>query len=301
MLVKKMRMKACVGTRARPFGYTGRPLLSIGEGRQRGFGTIPGGASGKNRTMNWSDDAIVLSARRHGESSAVVQLLTRAHGRHAGLVRGASGRAQRGVLQPGNEVQAEWRARLAEHLGAYRLDLAAARAAPLLDDPPALLGLSAACAMAEAALPEREPHAPVYEGLRRLLDALADGRTWPIDYVRWELDLLRDLGFGLDLTRCAATGATEDLVYVSPRTGRAVSAAAGEPYRDRLLRLPAFLAGGRGGPPANREANDVRDGLVLVGHFLEHHLFGVTGARLPAARVRLLGYFSKKATISGAI
>lgn len=244
--------------------------------------------------MHWNDDGIVLAARRHGETSAVLHLLTRSHGRHGGLVRGGAGRRMRGLLQPGNELTVEWRGRLAEHLGSFTLELKASRAAALLDDAARLCAVSAACALTEAALPEREPHAPLYDAFVALLDALADGDTaaWPAVYVRWELGLLAELGFGLDLGECAASGATEDLTHVSPKSGRAVSAAAARPYRDALLRLPSFLAAGRGGPPAADSAADIRDGMALTGFFLERHVFGPQHQALPPARGRLLERFS---------
>ena len=246
--------------------------------------------------MEWSDDGIVLSARRHGESAAIANLLTRGHGRHAGLVRGGAGKRARGVLQPGNRVAARWRARLAEHLGTYSCELTRAHAAGVLDDPRRLAGLSAACALADAVLPEREPHGAVFEGLTELLASLP-GDAWPFTYVRWELDLLKHLGFGLDLGRCAATGRDDQLAYVSPITGRAVSLAAGEPYRNALLPLPPFLAAERGS--GDRRAGEVADGLRLTGYFLERHVLGVGGRRLPAARQRLAERLSGPADGAG--
>jgi len=233
--------------------------------------------------MDWTDHGIVLASRRHGETSAIATLLTRDHGRHAGLVRGGSGKRMRAVLQPGNTVAAHWRARLAEHLGTYTLELERAEAAALLDDPTRLAGLSAACALVETALPEREPHAGLYAGFVDLLAALAsDG--WPTAYVRWELALLAELGFGLDLTRCAATGRNDQLAFVSPKTGRAVSISAGEPYKDVLLPLPAFLVSDAiAGEPAA-----VADGLKLTGYFLERHVYGHLHRGLPPARDRLV-------------
>ena len=248
--------------------------------------------------MDWSDQGIVLSARRHGESAAIVSLLTLAHGRHAGLVRGGSGKRLRGVLQLGNELSASWRARLAEHLGSYTVELLRARAAPLLAQPDRLAALSAAAAVTEAALPEREPHPKIYEAFLALLEALAGEALWPAVYVRFELGLLAELGFGLDLGSCASTGETEDLAYVSPRSGRAVSAAAGAPYAERLLPLPAFLLGRHEGPLG---ARDVLDGLRLTGFFLERQVFLPHGRREPAARIRLVERFARTSTTSGAI
>lgn len=233
--------------------------------------------------MDWSDEGIVLSARAHGENGLIASLLTREHGRHAGFVPGGASRRLRPTWQPGNVVAVEWRARLAEQLGNYSAELREPHAARVLDDAAALAGLAAVCALLESALPEREPHAAVFLAGRALLGALGhDG--WPALYVRLELGLLQELGFGLDLEACAATGATEDLVWVSPRTGRAVSRAAGEAYRDRLLALPPFLV--QGGLPA--DAEDLVRGLELTGHFLERHVFWPQNKPLPAPRARFM-------------
>jgi len=244
--------------------------------------------------MDWTDDAIILSARKHGESAAIVHALTAGHGRHAGLVRGGAGRRQRGNLQAGNEVRLTWRGRLEEHLGHFTVEPVAARAARWLDDPGRLGGLTAAAAVVEAALPERENHPEVYDDFRALLDAFDEGEGWAEAYVRWELALLGDLGFGLDLGHCASTGTTEDLIYVSPRSGRAVSAEAGAPYKDKLLRLPAFLTGADA--PARE---DLAAGLSLTGHFLEHHVLEPHGGHLPPARLRLVDRLSLSGTTSG--
>ncbi|MDP6343179.1 MAG: DNA repair protein RecO [Alphaproteobacteria bacterium] len=246
--------------------------------------------------MNWSDEGFVLSVRRHGESSAIVNLLTRQHGRHAGLVRGGGGRRLRGVLQPGNEVAATWRARLSEHLGSFTVELQRARAAALLASGDRLAGLTAAVGVVAAALPEREPHPALFEGFTALLDALADSPAWPAVYVRFELGLLAELGFALDLSRCAVTGATEDLAFVSPRLGRAVSRAAAAPYRERLLPLPPFLLGAQAG---DLEAGQILDGLALTGHFLESQIFTPHNQPLPAARTRLVDRISRTTTTSG--
>ncbi len=234
--------------------------------------------------MEWNDDGIVLSARRHGESAAVANLLTRSHGRHAGLVRGGWGKRGRAMLQPGNAVHARWRARLPEHLGTFTLEPDRIFAAEVFNDPLRLAALASACALADAALPEREPHPAVHDALGLLLGALvADRAEWPEAYVRWEVRLLADLGFGLDLTRCAATGTESNLAFVSPRTGRAVSADAAGPWRERLLPLPGFLAGA----PEAAGAESVARGLALTAHFLERHVFAPHGKPLPAARRRL--------------
>lgn len=234
--------------------------------------------------MEWSDQGIILSVRPHGESGAIAILLTEQHGRHAGLVRGGGSSRQKGMLQPGNAVRATWRARLAEQLGSYVLELDASHAAGLFDDPLKLAGLTAACAVADRALPEREPHPAIHAGLLALIEAMGNeelGDLWIAVYVRWELGLLAELGYGLDLSSCAATGSNDDLAYVSPRTGRAVSLSAGEPYRDRLLALPDFLIGRGGG-----EIDDLLKGLDLTGYFLEKHLFNTQGEQSPAPRTR---------------
>ena len=245
--------------------------------------------------MEWSDEGLVLSARRHGENGAIATLLTREHGRHSGLARGAHGRTSRGLYQPGNHVSARWRGRLSEHLGNWTCELIAGYAAATMDDPGRLTALSSACAMLEAALPEREPAPRVYADTLVFIAALAeeDGRSrrWPATYARWELQLLADLGFGLDLSACAATGATDDLVFVSPRSGRSVSATAGAPYRDKLLALPEFLMRPATEPAdatAPAAAAAVNAALRLTGYFLDRHVFAPQDRTLPPARMRLI-------------
>lgn len=242
--------------------------------------------------MEWHDDGIVLSTRRYGETGTIAVLMTREHGRHAGLVRGQRLRAQ---LQPGTRVAVAWRARLSDQLGSFALEPAASAAALLIDDPLRLAALSSACALVEAALPERAPYPGVHDGLAALLDAL-QGSFWDAAYVQWELGLLAAMGFGLDLERCAATGTNDALAYVSPRSGRAVSLSAGEPYRDRLLPLPAFLIGrGQADPDA------VLDGLALSGHFLARNLFAQAHQHVPAARDRFIERYRKTVPRSGDI
>src|ERR1700716_77504 len=196
--------------------------------------------------MEWTDEGIVLGVRRHGESSAIVELLTRGHGRHLGLVRGGAGSRMRPLLQPGNSVRAVWRARLDEHLGYYAIEGIRLRAATVLASSHAVYGVTHLASLARL-LPERDPHQDIYEMLERTLDDFDDIGEAAIHLVKFELAMLTELGFGLDLENCAATGETADLVYVSPKSGGAVSRTAGEPYRDRLLRLPAFLREGEGG------------------------------------------------------
>jgi DNA repair protein RecO (recombination protein O) len=240
--------------------------------------------------MEWSDEGLVLSVKRHGENATVAIMLTREHGRHAGLVRGGQGRTARGLYQPGNHVSVRWRGRLAEHLGNWTGEPIASFAAAVMEDSGRLAALSSACAMLEAALPEREPSPRVFADSLAFVAVLAadengSARRWPVRYARWELQLLSDLGFGLDLSVCAATGTRENLIFVSPRTGRSVSAAAGEPYRGKLLALPAFLK-----DPAveNADRAEIEAALKLTGYFLERHVFGPQNRTTPSARTRLV-------------
>lgn len=220
--------------------------------------------------MDWQDQGFVLAARRHGESDAILTLLTREHGRHLGIVKGGSGRRQRAVVETGNRVTADWHARLSEHLGRFQIELAAPHAAMCLSDPPRLAALSSTCATVDAALPEREPHADIFDDFATLAVALSEqAADWPARFVRWEARLLTTLGFGLDLSHCAVTGETEGLAYVSPKTGRAVTAEAGRLHRERLLVLPLFLLDETLAPGRD----DLIAGLRLTGHFLDRHVF----------------------------
>jgi DNA repair protein RecO (recombination protein O) len=233
--------------------------------------------------MQWTDEAIVLGVKRHGETSVILELMTHEHGRHLGLVRGGAGRRLRGVLQPGNALSATWRARLDEHLGHYTVEGLNLRAAGFLPAAHALHGVTHLAALCRL-LAEREPHAGIYDALDGILDRLDDPRVAAPMIARFELGFLAELGFGLDLASCAATGATDDLIYVSPKSGRAVSRAAGEIYRDRLLRLPAFLQ--TGDEPGS--AGDLADAFALTVFFLERHAFTPRGLTVPEARGRFL-------------
>jgi DNA repair protein RecO (recombination protein O) len=236
--------------------------------------------------MEWNDDAIILSSRAHGENGAILELLTRDHGRHAGLVRGGASRRVKPTLQPGNSVHVQWRARLEEHLGSFACELARARAGELMDSRERLAGLNAFTAILTAAMPEREAHAPVFLGGEILLDAMVaqDAMHWLPLYVRWEAGLLEALGFGLDLSECAATGAKDDLSYVSPRTGRAVSRAGAGIYAERLFKLPRFLLDSMADAP---ERQEIAAALGLTGHFLLDRVLRPHGKEMPAARLRL--------------
>jgi DNA repair protein RecO (recombination protein O) len=232
--------------------------------------------------MDWDLPAIVLNTRPYGEGDLIVTLMTGEHGAHRGLARGGASRTQGGLWQAGNFVQARWLARMADQLGTYRGELIHATAASVMDDPLALAMLSAVCAQSEDALPEREPHEAVFSGLIALLPRLALGQTVLPELVRWEMVLLTDLGYGLDLSCCAVTGATQGLVFVSPKTGHAVTAEAAGVWSNRLLRLPEFLTGGTASGP-----EDWRDGLRLTGYFLARDVFGARHRPLPAARQML--------------
>ena len=233
--------------------------------------------------MNWSDEGVILSVRPHGETAAVVELFTRQHGRHLGLVHGGRSRKSRPVLQIGNHVDATWKARLSEHLGHMTLELRHGYAAPAMDSAAALTGLTSLCTLARL-MPERDPHPNLYEVTLFVLGYLDDDEVWPALLVRWEIALLEELGFGLDLSQCAATGGNDGLIYVSPKSGRAVSASAGEPYKDKLLPLPQFLLGGRQGHVSKA---DVINGLALTAHFLESRVLRPRGEELPEVRHRL--------------
>jgi DNA repair protein RecO (recombination protein O) len=236
--------------------------------------------------LDWSDDAIVLSVRAHGETARILDALTRLHGRHSGLVRGGASRRSAAVLQPGNTVQVHWRARLSEHLGNFTVEPVKARSGALMERRGTLTGLNAFVAIAGAALPEREAHEAVFAAGEVLLDAMADDdfAHWGPLFVRWEAGLLEALGFGLDLSRCASTGSTDDLRYVSPRSGRAVSGAAGAPYREKLFALPGFLLGSQNAGPSPAE---IAAGLRLTGHFVLERVLSPHGREMPAARIRL--------------
>jgi DNA repair protein RecO (recombination protein O) len=233
--------------------------------------------------MEFEDDAFVLSARPFGETGAIVELITRLHGKYAAHVAGAASRRTKPFLQAGARVSLRYRARTSDQLGSASLEPVGEGPSALFDDALALAGLAAAAAVAAGALPEREPHPGAFLGLEAFIDALAAPDIWPAVYVRFEAGLLADLGFGLDLSRCAVTGSPDDLIYVSPRTGRAVSAGAGEAYKDRLLALPPFLLSAQGG----LSAGDIAAGLAITGHFLQRFVFAPLNRPLPPARMWL--------------
>lgn len=232
--------------------------------------------------MKWNDDAVLLSAKPFGENGLLVTLLTAQNGRHGGFVPGGQSRRNRALWQSGNHLAVEWKARLADQLGSIKAELLRAHAPRWLDDPSRLAALSSACAMSELCLPDHVPNPQAFAGLLALLDGLTQDH-WGGLYVHWELGLLATLGFGLDLARCAVSGGSDDLAFVSPRSGRAVSRAAAGPYRDRLLLLPQFLLQG-----GVADSADLAAGLALTGYFLERHVLAPQNRSLPAARSRLV-------------
>ncbi len=238
--------------------------------------------------MEFEDDAFVLSARAHGEAGAIVEFLTARHGRHAAHVAGGASRKMKPFLQAGARVSLRYRARISEQLGSATLEPVGEGPSALFDDPLALAGIAAAAAIAAGALPEREPHPGAFLAFESLSGAFASPDIWPAVFVRFEAGLLAELGFGLDLSKCAATGATDDLIYVSPKTGRAVCRAAGEPYHERMLALPPFLLSAQG----RLSPGDIGAGLNLTAHFLEAFIFGPMNRPLPPARLWLLDRLS---------
>lgn len=238
--------------------------------------------------MEWRDEGILLSCRTHGETSAIIEVFTEEHGRHAGVVRGGASRKVAPVLQPGAQIAAVWRARLEDHLGTFTVEPLRSRAGAL-QDRLALAGLNAVCGLLAFCLPEREAHAGLYRRSVALLDLLDRAELWPLAYLRWEVALLEETGFGLDLSACAVTGATEGVAYVSPRTGRAVSEDGAGDWADRLLPLPPVLRG-----QGTAEDTEIVQALRVTGYFLEQHLAPSLGDRpLPDARARYVARLSR--------
>ena len=239
--------------------------------------------------MEWRDEGAVLAVRRHGESSAIIEVFSKDHGRHAGVVRGGASKRFSAILQPGAQLDVIWRARLEDHLGSFTVEPIRSRTATL-EDRLTLAGLNAICALLKFALPEREAHPTLWERSITLLDLLTVTDAWPLAYLRWEVALLEELGFGLDLSKCAVTGSRDDLIYVSPRTGRAVSRAGAGEWTDRLLPLPECLLGQ--GPVQD---SDIQNGLQTTGHFLNVWLAPALGnTPLPPARQRLIDRLARQ-------
>ncbi|MEF2553391.1 DNA repair protein RecO [Aurantimonas sp. A2-1-M11] len=238
--------------------------------------------------MEWREEAIVLGVRRLGETSVIAEVMTRERGRHLGLVRGGRSRKQQPVLQPGNSVAVHWRARLDEHMGAFVLEPLELRAARLMESGVGLNGVQLVAAHLRL-LAERDPHARLYDGLQIIVDHLDQPSSVAELMLGFEIALLEELGFGLDLERCAATGQRDDLVYVSPRTGRAVSREAGAPWHDKLLALPAFLADRQ----IASDADSLAAGYRMTGYFLARHVFEPRGLPEPDSRAGFLSALRK--------
>ena len=234
--------------------------------------------------MEWTDEGIVIGTRRHGEAGVIVDLFTETRGRHLGIVRGGQSARMRAALQIGNGVRATWRARLEDHLGAFSIEPVRFRAADLIQSPALLFAAQTAAAHARL-LPERDPHPELLAWFDVVL-AAETAMDAAMHLSRMEVQLLADLGFGLDLDQCAATGGSTDLVYVSPKSGRAVSAEAGAPYRGKLLALPAFLTGDDPARPIAPE--DIASAFALTGYFLDRHVYGPRAIVPPTERGRLL-------------
>lgn len=240
--------------------------------------------------MEWRDHGILLSMRRHGESSAIIDVFTEEHGRHAGVVRGGASRRMAPILQPGAQLDVTWRARLEDHLGSYHAEPLRSRAAAALSGRLALAGLNAVTALLAFCLPEREPHPDLYVRSERLLDLLEHEDLWPLAYLQWELALLEETGFGLDLSACAVTGRLAGLAFVSPKTGRAVSREGAGEWADRLLPLPPVLLG-----QGDAGDTEILQALRTTGYFLETHLAPSLGSHpLPEARGRLMDLLSRR-------
>jgi DNA repair protein RecO (recombination protein O) len=233
--------------------------------------------------VHWTDEAIILSIRKFGENKSIIRAFVRGHGVYGGVVRGASSKSMRGIFQPGNVVSTVWQARLSEQLGAFKGELLTPYAAWVMQDPLKLSALASACALLEVALPERHPYPKLYDIFLEFLKTLAGDVSWQAEYIRLEMEILAESGFGLELDSCAATGKKDDLVYVSPKSGRAVSKDAGEPYKEKMLHLPAFLQDKK----STVSAMEILAGLRLSGYFLDQRLTAPHGKKLPAARVRL--------------
>ncbi|MEM6887488.1 MAG: DNA repair protein RecO [Pseudomonadota bacterium] len=239
--------------------------------------------------MEWREDAILLAARPHGESSAIIDVFTPTHGRHAGVVRGGTSRKIAPILQPGAQLEVIWRARLEEHIGSFSVEPVRSRAAVVMGDRQALAGLNAVTALLRFSLPERAAFPALYSQSRQLLDLLDRQDVWPLAYLQWEVQLLETLGYGLSLGHCAVTGQTEDLVYVSPKSGRAVSRKAAGSWADRLLPLPGVLRGAGDSKDA-----EIAEALKTTGYFLETRLAaGQANAELPRARKRFVETFTR--------
>jgi DNA repair protein RecO (recombination protein O) len=240
--------------------------------------------------MEWREEGILLAVRKHGETAAIIEVFTEGHGRHAGVVRGGTSRKIAPTLQPGAQLDVTWRARLEDHLGAFSVEPVRSRVAQFMEGRETLAALNAVTTLLSFALPERERHAALYQRTLALLDMIGEGSFWPLAYLRWELSLLEDLGFGLDLSRCTVTGTSDNLTFVSPKTGRAVSQAGAGEWVEKLLPLsPALLGRGDGSD------TELLEGLKVTGHFLTTQLAPALGDRLlPQPRQRFLDVLARR-------
>jgi len=240
--------------------------------------------------MEWREDAILLAVRRHGESAAIIEVFTPSHGRHAGVVRGGASRKLAPILQPGAQLDVTWRARLEDHIGAFQVEPLRSRSVMAMQDRLSLAGLNAVTALLCFCLPERATYPRLYQETERLLDLLGQMDLWPLAYLKWEVSLLRDMGYALELDRCAVSGRDDDLIYVSPKTGRAVSRAGAGEWAARLLPLPPVLRGDGHGPD-----EEVARAFETTGHFLKSHLAANLGHKpLPEARDRFVDLFARR-------
>lgn len=242
--------------------------------------------------MEWQDQGAVLAVRKHGETSVILEVFTQTHGRHAGVVRGGISRKMTPHLQPGGQISVTWKARLEDHLGSFTIEPLKSRAAAIMEDPLALAGLNAMTSILSATLPEREPHGYLYAETMRLMDRLGTDPTWVLAYLHWEVSLLEELGFALDLSACAVTGSPDDLCFVSPKTGRAVSRQGAGEWADRLLPLPQCLLG-----QSSVDFVEIGQGLKTSGHFLAKILAELSDTALPVARERLLNRIAREAAV----
>lgn len=239
--------------------------------------------------MEWREEAILLRVRGHGESAAIIEVFAPSHGRHSGVVRGGASRKLAPLLQPGAQLDVAWRARLEDHVGSFNVEPLRSRTASAMQDRLSLAGLNAVCALLCFCLPERAAYPGLYRETERLLDLLGQNDVWPLAYLRWEVRLLREMGFALELDKCAVTGEREDLVYVSPRSGRAVSRGGAGDWAPRLLPLPPVLRGEGGAPDA-----EVAEAFTTTGYFLKSHLAVNLGhLPLPEARDRFVEQFMR--------
>ena len=239
--------------------------------------------------IEWRDEAALLATRPFGETSVIIEVFSAQHGRHAGVVRGGTSRKVAPILQPGAQLSVSWKARLDSHLGAFSVEPVRSRAAVAMGDRLALAGLNAVCSLLTMVLPEREAHRDLYDRTVALLDLLGQSDVWPLAYLRWELALLEEMGFGLDLSACAVRGVNEDLIYVSPKSGRAVSREGAGEWADRMLPLPPVLAG-----KGDASGTEIARALSTTGYFLEHHLMSGLGDKpVPSARARLVDLIAK--------